>query len=259
MALNRFLTFLSSLLFPSYSVRKRLALQYLHGSGLEIGALQHPLETPPGVVVRYVDQVTREENIQRHPHLDGSRIATTDHLDDGFTLATIPPDSQDFVIANHLLEHAPNPLQALMTWRRVVKKNGTIFMTLPNGARNFDQGRQVTTLEHLVEDYELVRQGNLTEFAHRNREHYREFVEISIPNLNRMRRRRPMTQERQQEYLEQLVAGNSTDPHFHVFTRESMIRLCTHLIALHAPDLSLLETVRSRLGHEYVIIMKKLG
>ena len=259
MALNRFLTFLSSRLFPSYSARSRMALQYLHGSGLEIGALQHPQETPPGTVVRYVDQVTREENIRRYPHLDGALIVATDILDDGFVLTTIPSGSQDFVVANHLLEHAPNPLQALMTWRRVLKKNGTLFLTLPNGARNFDRGRQVTTLEHLAKDYELVQRGELEQFAQRNEEHYREFVEISIPNLNRMRRRRPMTPERQREYLGQLIAGNSTDPHFHVFTRESMIRLCTHLIALHAPDLSLVETVRSRRGHEYVLIMKKLG
>jgi SAM-dependent methyltransferase len=258
-ALNRFLTFLSSRLFPSYSARKVLALRYLHGSGLEIGPLQHPLELPSGVVVRYVDQVTRQENIRRHPHLDGARIPATDLLDDGFALATIPPESQEFVIANHLLEHAPNPLQALMTWRRVLKKNGTLFMTLPNGARNFDRGRPITSLEHLATDYELVQRGELEQFAQRNREHCREFVEISIPNLNRMRRRRPMSPERQREYLEQLIAENSTDPHFHVFTRESMIRLCTHLIAQYAPDLSLEEIVSSRRGHEYVIIMKKRG
>ena len=67
-------------------------------------------------------------------------------IDDGFELATIPPDSQDFVIANHLLEHAPNPLQTLLNWHRVLKKNGILFMTLPNGARNFDQGRALPPL-----------------------------------------------------------------------------------------------------------------
>jgi hypothetical protein len=83
-------------------------------------------------------------------------------------------------------------------------------------------------------------------------------VDISIPNLNRMRQRRPMTEERKQEYLEKLVEEQSTDPHFHVFTRESMIQLCNHLIAVHALDLSLQETVRSRFGQEYVLILRKL-
>ena len=254
------LTFLTeSLLFPSISVRKKLAFRYLHGTGLEIGALQHPLEAPPGVIVRYVDYVTREENIRRYPHLDEARIVVTDHIDDGFELTVIPNDSQDFVIANHVLEHAPNPLQTLLNWDRVLKKDGIIFITLPNGARNLDRGRRITPLEHLVEDYDLVKNGEREQFARHNREHYREFVEIAIPNLNRMRQRRPMTEERKQEYVEKLAAEQSTDAHFHVFTRNSMKQLCAHLIAAHAHNLTLLETARSRFGHEYVLILKKTG
>jgi SAM-dependent methyltransferase len=254
----RLMTFLSeAVLFPSLSARKKLAFRYLHGTGLEIGALQHPLETPPGVTVRYVDYVTRDENILRYPHLDESRIVSTDLIDDGFELATIHDDSQDFVIANHLLEHAPNPLQTLLNWHRVLKKSGILFITLPNGTRNFDQGRRITPLEHIVEDYELVKKGDLEQFAQNNREHYREFVEISLPNLNRMRQRRPMTEERKQEYLEKLVAEQSTDAHFHLFTRKSMKQLCAHLIAGYAGDLSLMETVRSRFGQEYVLILQK--
>lgn len=254
----RFLKFLSeSVFFPSYAARKRLAFRCLRGSGLEIGALQHPLETPPGVAVRYVDLVSREENIRRYPHLEPARIVETDLYDDGFTLSSIPDGSQNFVVANHLLEHAPNPLQALLNWHRVLKRGGILFMTIPDGTRNFDQGRPVTPLEHIVEDYELVRNGDREEFARRNREHLREFVEISIPNLNRVRQRRPMTPERQREYLEQLVAEGSTDPHLHVFSRTSMAQLCRHLIVAQAPDFTLQEMVPSRLGREHVVILQK--
>ncbi len=255
----RLLTFFTeSLLFPSYSARKRLAFRYLQGAGVEIGALQHPLEMPPGVVVRYLDQVTRDENIRRYPHLDAARIVESDLLDDGFALTSIAPASQDFVIANHLLEHASNPLQTLVNWRRVLKVNGILFLTLPNGAVNFDQGRGITPLVHLKEDYELVKNGDLGEFARRNREHCREFVEISIPNLNRMRRRRPMTEQRQREYLEQLVAEQSSDPHFHLFSRSSMEELCRHLTVSLTPDLSLQEIAPSRLGHEYIMVLKRV-
>ncbi len=256
--LNRLITFISeSLLFPSYSTRKRLAFHYLHGIGLELGALHHPLETPPGVVVRYLDLVTRDENIRRYPHVAETRIVPTDILDDGFTLTTIADASQDFIIANHLLEHAPNTLQTLVNWHRVLKPNGTLFITLPIGDKNFDRGREVTSLVHFVEDYKLAKNRNLNQFAQRNREHYKEFVEISLQNLNLMRRRRPMTLERQQEYLEQLIAGESTDPHFHVFSKESILLLFNYFITTSAPDLSLRETARSRLGQEYVVILRK--
>jgi SAM-dependent methyltransferase len=255
----RFMTFLwESVFFPSYSARKRSAFSYLRGSGLEIGALQHPLETPPGVVVRYLDQVTRDENVRRYPHLDAARIVENDLLGDGFTLAAIASQSQDFIIANHLLEHAPNPLQVLVNWRRVLKRNGILFLTIPNGAGNFDSGREITPLAHLAEDYELVKNGELEQFSRRNREHYREFVEISIPNLNRIRRRRPMTPQRQQEYLEELIAAESTDPHVHLFSKESLKELCAHLTTTLAPDLFLQEITPSRLGQEYVVVLKKV-
>ena len=248
-----------SLLFPSLSARKKMALRYLRGAGIEIGALQHPLELAPGVIVRYLDTVSREENIRRYPHLDPSRIVVTDLMDDGFAPTSLPPASQEFIIANHLLEHAPNPLQVLLNWNRLLKRGGILFLTLPDGSRNFDRGRRITPLEHLVEDFELVKSGDLEQFARNNREHYREFVEISIPNLNRMRGRRPMTPERQREYLEELVAQQSTDPHFHVFNRESMIVLCRHLTAVLAPELALKETVRSRFGREQLLIFEKRG
>ena len=246
-----------SVLFPSLSARKKMAFRYLHGTGLEIGALQHPLEAPPGVVVRYVDYVTREENIRRYPHLDASRIVITDHIDNGFELSTFHHNSQDFIIANHVLEHAPNPLQTLLNWNSVLKKNGILFITQPNGSKNFDQGRGITSLEHMIEDYEQVKNGELEQFERNNREHYREFVEISITNLNKMRHRRPMTEKRKEEYLEKLVAEKSIDAHFHVFTKKSMQQLCNHLITTYAHDVSLVESVRSRFGHEYVLVLKK--
>lgn len=246
-----------AILLPSLSTRKRLAFKYLRGKGLEIGALQHPLQTPPGVTVRYVDQVTREENIGRYPHIPPSRIVQTDLLADGFSLAAVPSGSQDFIIANHILEHAPNPVQTVMNWNRVIKYGGVLFMTIPDGTRNFDAGRTVTPLDHITEDYELVRSGAHSQFALRNREHYREFVEISIPNLNRIRRRRPMTRERQQDYMDKLAAEQSTDAHFHVFSRASLSRFCRLLTDDYIPDLSLQQIAPSRFGQEYVVVMTK--
>ena len=252
-------TLLADLLFPSRTARRRLAARYLRGAGIEIGPLHLPLETPPGVTVRYVDLVERAENVRRYPHLDPDRIVGTDIIDDGFTLATVADGSQNFVVANHLLEHAPNPLLALETWGRVLAGGGVLFLTLPDGTRNFDRGRPVTPLHHLVEDYDLVRDNDREEIVRRTREHCREFVAISLANLNRVRLRRPLTPERQREYVEELVASGSTDPHCHVFDRETMVRLCTHFTTRHRPDIALREIVSSRFGEEYVLILVKGG
>jgi hypothetical protein len=44
--------------------REELAIRYLSGDGIEIGALHRPLWTPPGARVRYVDNVSREQLLQ---------------------------------------------------------------------------------------------------------------------------------------------------------------------------------------------------
>lgn len=250
-----------TLLFPSYSARKKMSFRYLRGHGLEIGALQHPLEVLPGVIVKYVDYATREENIKKFRGIDGSKIVVTDQVDDGFELSSVDSASQDFIIANHVLEHAPNPLQVLLNWSRVVKVNGFIFITLPNADKNFDKGRKITSAEHIIKDYELVKAGDLHAFAAKNREHYKEFVDKSIPNLKKVHRnlKTYRTEADKNKYVDKLILEASVDAHFHVFTKSSLNVIMKHLIVHYLPELILREVVRSRFGAEYVIILEKRG
>ena len=248
-------------IFPSYHAREKASFRYLRGQGLEIGALQHPLEVLPGVVVKYVDYATKEENVKKYPDIDGSRIVVTDHVGDGFELSFIRSASQEFIIANHVLEHAPNPLQVLLNWSSALKANGILFLTLPNADKSFDKGRMITSVEHIVEDYELVKAGKMDAFAARNREHFREFVDISIPNLKRVHRnlKTYRTEAEKNAYVDKLMRESSVDPHFHVFTKSSLVSIINHLIAHHLQELSLREVITSRSGFEYVVILEKTG
>jgi len=250
-----------SLLFPSYSVRRKLSFRYLRGSGLEVGALHNPLEVPPGVTVSYVDYATKEENIKKFPLIDASRIVVTDIVADGCELSGIQADSQDFVIANHVLEHCANPLLALLNWIRVIRKNGIIFLTLPNGEKSFDYGRRITTVEHIVDDYELVKCGQGEKFREKNREHYREFVEISIPNLHKVQRnlKTYATEEARNSYIDKLWRESSDDAHFHVFTKDSLADFLQYVIANHAANLAVREISPSRSAFEYVVVLEKMS
>lgn len=249
------------LFFPSYSVRKTISFNYLQGNGLEIGALQHPLEVSPGVVVKYVDYATREENIKKYPEIDSSRIVVTDYVADGFELSCFESASQDFIIANHVLEHAPNPLQVLLNWSGKLKINGFLFLTLPNADKSFDRGRMITTVEHIVEDYELVKAGETQTFAERNRVHYMEFVDISIPNLKLVHRnlKSYRTEAEKNTYVDKLMRESSVDPHFHVFTKSSLVSVLNHLLAHYLPDMDLRDIVPSRSDFEFVVLLEKTG
>jgi len=59
----------------------------------------------------------------------------------------------DVVCSSHTIEHLINPLLALEEWRRVLKPNGYILSIIPNKVMTFDHKRDLTSLEHLIEDY----------------------------------------------------------------------------------------------------------
>ncbi|MBI4892888.1 MAG: class I SAM-dependent methyltransferase, partial [Acidobacteria bacterium] len=141
---------------PGQHVRIFLGEQYLTGSGLEIGALSHPLRLPAGVTVRYVDVKSVEQLRAAYgPDLQGIDIVPVDIVTDAHTLSAVPDASQDFVIANQVLEHLENPLLALENFLRVLKPGGIAFLSLPDQRFTFDSARPITPFAHLLDDYRL--------------------------------------------------------------------------------------------------------
>jgi hypothetical protein len=130
--------------------RRYLGAQYCHGEGVEIGALNSPMPVPGKT--RYVDRLTAGE--LRASYNLSCDLAPVDYVCDAQHLAAIPDASQDFLIANHVLEHIENPLLALLHWLRVVRQSGYVFMTIPDKRYTFDRNRAVTPFAHVLRDYE---------------------------------------------------------------------------------------------------------
>jgi len=63
--------------------------------------------------------------------------------------------SYDFILSSHCIEHLANPLQGLAEWIRVLKENGLLVLVVPHKDGTFDHRRPVTTLEHLIQDFEI--------------------------------------------------------------------------------------------------------
>ena len=74
-------------------------------------------------------------------------------------LQGIGDESYDFLLSSHMIEHTANPIKALKEWLRVVKENGHLILVIPHKDATFDHNRPVTTLEHLIQDYD----NNMTE------------------------------------------------------------------------------------------------
>jgi SAM-dependent methyltransferase len=62
--------------------------------------------------------------------------------------------SYDFVLSSHAIEHCANPLRALGEWSRVLKPGGLLALISPHRDGAFDHRRALTTLAHLVDDFE---------------------------------------------------------------------------------------------------------
>ncbi len=69
-------------------------------------------------------------------------------------LHMIEDETYDFVASCHMLEHSANPIKVLYEWQRVLKENGTLLLLLPHKEATFDKSREITSLEHIVNDFE---------------------------------------------------------------------------------------------------------
>src|ERR1700754_2681666 len=140
---------------PVYlDARTAFANSYLLGEGIEIGPLHQPMALPPHAHARYVDRLTSPDLRRKSPELVDWDLPDVDMVDDGETLATIAAESQDFIIANHFLEHTENPIGTIETHLGKLRPGGVLFYAVPDKRFTFDFRRPVTPIEHMVADHE---------------------------------------------------------------------------------------------------------
>jgi SAM-dependent methyltransferase len=195
------------------ATRDDLAFRYLHGDGLEIGALYRPQRVPGDARVRFVDHGGVEELRRVYP--DHDWVQEPDVVDEAERLDKFGDESLDFVIANHVLEHVEDPVAALTAFIRVLRPGGIVFRTLPDPRYSFDGRRERTTVAHVLRDH---REGPETS----RREHYEEWAHIVEGLVD------PGDIERRTAEF----AGEGTRNHFHVWELGTFIEL---LFALELP------------------------
>lgn len=201
--------------------RRHLAWRHIApgSTGLEIGALHAPLPLPPGAHAIYVDK--HSAATLRSLRADAAAtLVGPDLLADGLRLDCITPGSQDFVIANHLLEHAQDALGTLCNWLHVLRPGGLLFVAVPIGARCFDRGRPLTPAEHFLADYELTRAGDTAAMCQRNLVHIEEHLAISAPAIAALQGQswKPPGDAERQRLIAHFLDRNPEQIHHHVFS-----------------------------------------
>jgi SAM-dependent methyltransferase len=87
-------------------------------------------------------------------HFDRNRPPGNQYVSEATDMRQFVNEEYDFMLASHVLEHVANPVRALLEWQRIVRVDGLIVLILPDRRHTFDHRRSVTTLEHLLNDYQ---------------------------------------------------------------------------------------------------------
>jgi len=222
---------------PGIDTRSLIARIYIRGHGIEIGALHVPLEIPETAEVRYIDRLPVDELRKQYPELDSFGLVDVDIIDEGEVLHAVADRSQDFVIANHFLEHCQSPFDAMRNMLRVLRPGGYLYMAIPDKRFTFDIDRPVTTIEHIRRDFE---EGP----GWSKRAHFEEWARL----VNKAG-----DESAVQEVADSLIDINYSI-HFHVWTQVEMLEML-----MAAREILPFEiVVMLRNGIEVIFVLEKL-
>ncbi|MFM0292782.1 MULTISPECIES: class I SAM-dependent methyltransferase [Paraburkholderia] len=126
----------------------------LSGVGLEIGPYDQPTVFKSEADVRYLDWKDKEQLVQECTHPDMIvDIPDIDYVVHSNRYCDYIADKFDYIIANHVMEHAPNMIQWLSDLCDMMQPGGVLFLALPDKKFSFDKYRQDTALSHFVAEY----------------------------------------------------------------------------------------------------------
>ncbi len=125
-------------------------LKDYRGSGVEFGAADNPLPLPLVCDVKYADLFSPDQGVNKFRTGEFVNINIKSSFDD---MNDIENDSLDFLLGAHIIEHSPNPIEVIKKAHRKLKKGGRLFFVVPHMHYTFDKSRQLTSLEHLIQDF----------------------------------------------------------------------------------------------------------
>lgn len=146
-------------------IYKKNQILFQNKSGVEIGG-PSPVFMESGPVPVYTI-IERLDNINHSNKTIWSNIEEGENFEfnkskqrgkqiiaDATNLSPIDNYTYDFMLSSHVIEHVANPIKALHEWKRILKSGGHLAILVPNRILTFDRKRSLTTLEHIIEDFE---------------------------------------------------------------------------------------------------------
>lgn len=233
-----------------YEPRNFIAQNFISGKGIEIGAAHHPVKIPSAASVKYVDMFSAEDLRKAFPNeYTNAHLVHIDVVDDGEKLTKFKNNSLDFIIANHFLEHCLDPIGTLLMMHKKLRRNGTLYMAIPDMRYTFDRERPLTTYEHLLDEH---RDKTGKRFR---KTHTEEFIKLAAP-LDTHFSKAPSAKLPASKQVQQLLDSDYRI-HYHVWTQKQMTELFVHIAEDFNVDLEIEALIKNR--HEVIYIIRKLS
>lgn len=129
--------------------------------GLEIGPLNKPLvrktDIQAGGEISYLDHLPTNELRKKYEEdksVSNDEIVPVDFVcRDGDIVKATSGHTFDYVVASHVIEHAPNLLRFLSDIHNILKPGGSLILIIPDKRFTFDLKRPNTTFGEVLEKF----------------------------------------------------------------------------------------------------------
>ena len=115
----------------------------------------------------------------------------------------------DTIISSHVLEHSANPLKFILELKKKLNYKGVLLTVVPQGKFTFDNKRPVTSISHLIEDYN----NNTQEY---DQTHIQENILLHDFSMNKQMNKKTFIQYANNNFQTRII-------HHHVFD-ENLIK-----------------------------------
>ena len=123
--------------------------------GLEIGPLDKPLLPKSKYDINYLDIVSTDVLVERcklNPNREENRVVPLDYVIGTQSISKVVDQKFDYVVASHVVEHLPNIFGWLRDLAKILNKNGSLFLVVPDYRFTFDMKRPLSSLGELIEN-----------------------------------------------------------------------------------------------------------
>ncbi len=225
-----------------YNIRNDFSQRYLRGSGYEIGAQSSPVQLLKGKAdVKYIDYLNRKESSEKY-NIPYESCVDVDILCDANRLTPIQSETASFVVSNHVIEHTPDPIGALLEWLRILKPEGILLFSAPNyKANEFDFEKKPYPVQHLIDDFQNNGKADISSV------HIDEHVSI----VDGIKDKKSQEFKRRKD---DLIASN-LHTHYHVFDEELLLKMLSYVNT--KTPLEIISSISFEYGFEFLLVVRK--